>query len=259
MSEPKRWLEEGAPRDIELLMRAARAERPDETSLARTLTALGVGLGVTSIAAGAGAAGTAAGVGGTASVTASITGALLAKWGILGATLGTLVAGAATLPRTLERVSESPAPSALPPERRELDSLRPAPELPSHVVAAPSTPASVVASAAPPPVERAVAAHTPDSATPLGSETLAEEVKSMDRARATLAAGRAVETLAVLDDYERRFSEGRFAPEVLYLRMEANALLGRTAESRAAAERLLASYPKSPHGARARVLLSKTP
>lgn len=81
----------------------------------------------------------------------------------------------------------------------------------------------------------------------------------MDRARTTLAAGRAAETLSVLDEYERRFRERRFAPEALYLRMEAFVSLGQTAQARATAERLLASYPKSPHGARARVILSKNP
>jgi hypothetical protein len=86
---------------------------------------------------------------------------------------------------------------------------------------------------------------------------LAEEVRSVDRARSLVAAGRAAEALRVLDAYDRRFSEHRFAPEALYLRMEALVLVGRTAEARATAERLLASYPKSLNGARARALLSK--
>jgi outer membrane protein assembly factor BamD (BamD/ComL family) len=81
----------------------------------------------------------------------------------------------------------------------------------------------------------------------------------MDTARAALAAGRAAETLAVLDEYERRFRERRFAPEALYLRMEALVSLGQTAEAREAAERLLLSYPQSPHGARARFIVSKNP
>jgi hypothetical protein len=84
-------------------------------------------------------------------------------------------------------------------------------------------------------------------------------VKSIDRARAALAAGNPAQALAVLDDYERVFRKRGFGPEALYLRMEAWASLGRTAETRAAAERLLASYPNSLHTARARAVLSKNP
>ena len=258
MSEPKRWLDEGAPRDIEQLMRAAQAEQPDEASLGRTLTALGIGLGVASIAAGAQAAGTTASAGGAAHVTV-ITGGLLAKWAGLGATLGTLAAGAATIARDAPHATEPP-PSSLREQQRPgtkpllsvLDHSKPTPvEQSSSASAATSRAAPPVARAAPP------SALTPEVS--LDAETLAEEVRSMDRARTTLAAGRAAETLSVLDEYERRFRERRFAPEALYLRMEAFVSLGQTAQARATAERLLASYPKSPHGARARVILSKNP
>jgi hypothetical protein len=94
---------------------------------------------------------------------------------------------------------------------------------------------------------------------PLDVETLTEEVRNVDRARAALAAGRPAQTLAVLDEYERRFPQRRFAPEALYLRMEALVSLGRTVEARSAAQRLLASYPGTPNGARARAVLTKSP
>jgi outer membrane protein assembly factor BamD (BamD/ComL family) len=94
---------------------------------------------------------------------------------------------------------------------------------------------------------------------PIDADTLAAEVKSIDSARSALAAGKAAQALAVLDDYERLFRKRGFAPEALYLRMEACAALGRTAEARVAAERLLASYPNSLHSARARAVLSKNP
>jgi TolA-binding protein len=81
----------------------------------------------------------------------------------------------------------------------------------------------------------------------------------VDRARAALAAGRAGDALTRLDEYERNFAEQRFAPEALYLRLEALAVLGRTDLARKTAERLLARYPNSPQGERARAMLSKNP
>jgi outer membrane protein assembly factor BamD (BamD/ComL family) len=94
---------------------------------------------------------------------------------------------------------------------------------------------------------------------PLDVETLTEEVRQVDRARVALAAGRPAQTLAVLEEYERHFPQHRFAPEALYLRMEALMSLGRAAEARLAAERLLANYPGAPNGARARAVLTKSP
>jgi hypothetical protein len=258
MSEPKRWLEEGAPRDIEQLIHAAQVEQPDEALLGRTLTALGIGLGVSSIAGGAQAAGTTASAGAAAHVTV-ITGGLLAKWAALGATLGTLAAGAATIASDAPHATEALPSSLREQQRRETKPLPSVPERPKPTPIEQDSPASAAASRAAPPVARAVPAVASISAAPLDAETLAEEVRSMDRARAALAAGRAGETLAVLDEYERRFRERRFAPEALYLRMEAFVSLGQTVQARATAERLLASYPKSPHGARARVILSKNP
>jgi len=258
MSEPKRWLEEGAPRDIEQLVRAAQAEQPDEASLGRTLAALGIGLGVSSIALGAQAAGTTASASGAAHVTV-ITGGLLAKWAGLGATLGTLAAGAATIARDAPHATEPP-PSSLREQQRP--ATKPLLSVADHSKPTPleqSSSVSAAASRAAPPVARAAPAAVSTSAAPLDAETLAEEVRSMDSARALLAAGRAAETLLVLDEYERRFRERRFAPEALYLRMEAFVSLGQTAQARAAAERLLASHPQSPHGARARFILSKNP
>jgi TolA-binding protein len=261
MSEPKRWLDEGAPRDIEHLLHAAQAEQPDETSLAKTLAALGIGLGMISIGASAQAAAATVSAGGAAHATVSITGGLLVKWAALGATLGTLAAGAATIARDAPRVTQTPAPSVGSPERAEpndvpavTDRFIPDRSKPEPIEQGSSSSADV--SRAAPTVARGAAATALPSAVPLEAETLAEEVRIMDRARAMLAAGRAAETLAVLDEYQRRFPERRFAPEALYLRMEAFVSLGRTAEARAAAESLLARYPNSPHGARARVVLS---
>ena len=270
MSEPRSWLEEGAPRDVEHLLRAAQAERPFEASLARALSALGIGLGVTGAAARAGAAGAAASSGGMAKVAAPITAGLLAKWGALGAALGTVAVGVTTIVRDEPRVAQPPALATPSPARLAPEPTRAAPLSPEPPVTAPSSVTSAAEQARTPRAgggapagaaesSRSLVAPVPDFGAPINAETLAEEVRSVDRARAALAAGRAPETLAVLDEYERRYPGRRFAPEALYLRMEALVSLGRTARARAAAERLLASYPNSPQRARAREVLSNNP
>lgn len=89
-------------------------------------------------------------------------------------------------------------------------------------------------------------------------ERLAEEVRAIDDASAALNSGRATQTLTLLDEYDRRYRERRFAPEALYLRMEALAQLGRLASARQIAERVLSTYPNSPQSERARWLLKQT-
>lgn len=281
MSEPERWLDRGAPRDVEQLVRAAQAERPDSASLGRSLAAVGMGLGATNVAASAKAAGMVGSVGGTAKVTMPVMGGMFAKWAALGMLGGTLAVGIA------EIASEARGPVAPSSPLRAPARLRSSPGQPDSsplraAASAPTAPAAPPTLASPAPLESTAMPAAPNAArlatphsdhaapllpsrdsapasSPIDADTLAAEVKSIDRARAALAAGRAAQALAVLDDYERLFRKRGFAPEALYLRMEAWASLGRTAEARAAAERLLASYPNSLHTARARAVLSKNP
>jgi hypothetical protein len=277
VSEPERWLDQGAPRDVEQLVRAAQAERPDSASLARSLAAVGMGLGVASVAASAKAAGAVGSVGGATKVTMPLMGGLFAKWAALGILGGTLAVGIAEITEAPGSVTPSPsvrAPAGVRPRPRQPDAspLRAAATAPS----APAAPASPVQleSTAMPAAPNAARVAAPDrdpaapfppshdsapASNPIDADTLAAEVKSIDRARAALAAGKAAEALVVLDDYERLFRKRGFAPEALYLRMEAWTSLGRTAEARAAARRLLASYPNSLHTTRARAVLSKNP
>jgi hypothetical protein len=257
MSEPKRWLEEDAPRDIALLMRAARAEQPGEASLRRSLSAVGAGLATLGVAASA-SADTVASVGSAVTGLAPVTASMVAKWAAFGATLGTLTVGTVTIaPRAWERVqSRAPTSQPPPPGAASERAADPAPKVP---VASPGSTASVEVPNLLPhsaPAPRVVGSAASIAAV---DETLIEEVRSVDRARAALATGRAVEALARLDEYERDFAARRFAPEALYLRMEALASLGRTAQARTVAERLLARHPNSPHGDRARAVLSKNP
>jgi Tetratricopeptide repeat len=281
MTDPKRWLDDGASCDVEHLVRAAQAEQPDGASLGRALAAVGIGLGATSAAASAKAAGTAASLGATAQLT--VTASMLAKWTALGAIVATLTLGAAKL------ALEAPPPSPASASSIELSARRLPGALPSAARATPqpvsatphagdTLPVAPPATRLPPlarvsPSRDGALGSTPSLAradapgeslasgqqAPVDAETLAQQVRSIDRARAALAAGQAAQALAVLDDYERRFPQRGFAPEALYLRMEALSALGKTEEAREAAERLLASYPHSLHGSRARALLSKNP
>jgi hypothetical protein len=256
MSEAKPWLEEDAPLEIELLIRAARAEKPSEASLQRSLSA--VGIATLGAAAGTGAGGTAASLGSPATSLSPLTAGMVAKWATLGAALGTLAVGTATVaPRVWEEVQSGPPASQPlgPPGATATSAARLAP-------AAPAADPHPTLSVAPNPLAPSARAPRVVPAAPSVSaadETLIEEVRSVDRARAALAAGRPGDALARLDEYERDFVEHRFAPEALYLRMEALVSLGRTEQARTVAETLLARHPNSPHGARARVVLSKDP
>jgi hypothetical protein len=184
---------------------------------------------------------------------------MVAKWAAVGATLGTLTVGTVTLaPRAWERV-QSRAPTSQPPPPPGTASEPAADPAPKVPVASPGSSTSVEAPSVLPHSAPAPRVVGPAASIAAVDETLIEEVRSVDRARAALATGRAVEALARLDEYERDFAERRFAPEALYLRMEALVSLGRTAQARTVAERLLTRHPNSPHGDRARAVLSKNP
>jgi hypothetical protein len=95
-------------------------------------------------------------------------------------------------------------------------------------------------------------------APPVNMERLAEEVALVDRARGALAQGDAAGALVALDAYDASFKEHRFAPEALYLRMEALLRAGRPAAARSVADVLARTYPRSPNAARARQVLAET-
>ena len=80
---------------------------------------------------------------------------------------------------------------------------------------------------------------------------------SLVRARSLLASGQAEQGLALLARYEHEFPEARLLPEVLFLQLQTLERLSREGEARRAAQRLVDGFPKSPHAARARKLLSR--
>jgi hypothetical protein len=251
------------------LLQAGAEEQPGDAGMQRTLAALGVTAAVATTAstagavagtmkatsaAGASAGGAGVGVSAAGGAVKAVSATLLLKWIGIGVVGGVGLAGAAAVATR----SAAPAPSvsqaavslprALPaPAQVVVEAARPG------VVADPPAvepaPAPVVAA---PRVSGEVAVAAP--ALEIGAP-LAAEVAHVDRARALLSAGQADQGLALLQSYEREFAEARLLPEVLFLRMETCARLGRQAEARAAAQRLVDGFPKSPHASRARKLL----
>lgn len=255
MSEPKRWTDEAPPELIGRLIDAASHEQPPEGSLSRSLSRVGLAAGAAGTVATTGAASSAS------TVAAKATLATVAPWlkwtvlaGVVGTTGGAWVATRAPEPKIAHAARPVPAPT--PPRAAPApahDAPRGAPSLPSAEPTA--EPASPPAPAVPvAPRKREVERAEP----PLDAERLAEEVRAVDAARALVAAGRASDALAALDDYEREFAIRRFAPEALYLRMEAELTAGRQGAARETATRLLSRYPKSPQAPRARQVLGET-
>ena len=272
MTEPKRWIEDGAPPAIGRLLEAAAAEKPAEASLTRTLGVLGVGVGVTGAASAAGAATTGAAltvasVGKTSGVFALGT---FAKWAIVAtAVTAAGVAGkvvtsrpapapsAGHVPTTVVSAAVAATPHTAPeraPVAPFVSSAQPVePDPPVALRAAPALAAVSPGAAAKVPKVAPAAAEAP-----IDAERLAEEVAMVDQARGALARGDAGGALRALDEYDARFSERRFAPEALYLRMESLLRLGKPAAARTVAERLAKRFPGSPHTPRARQVLEQT-
>jgi hypothetical protein len=269
MTDPKRWLDDGAPEPVERLLRAAQSERPADAAVDRTLAALGVGAVGAALTSGAAASqGAAAGAAAAASKAGALSTAGMlvaaAKWGAAGIATGAVflgavhgVAGLVDAPsKPLEpaaaQAPATPAPVARPAPTAQMRSAEESddnPQAPQHAAPlAPEPAATRAALPAPRPVE-APATEV------ISAERLAEEVRIVDRARAALAGGRATDALAALDDYDRLPAGRRFVPETLYLRMEALLRLGQRDAARRVAERLAVAHPNAPQAARARDVL----
>jgi len=276
MSKLKPWTEDGAPEAISYLIDAARREQPSNDSLSRTLAAVGASIITASAAGAAGAPLARAGASGIVATKPALLGAGLSavKWMLLGAGLGSAVVVAVAQNRGPERSSQSTttlrANTTPAPSRARSDVIRSSTELPvavpeptravpRAVPALPSSRSAATSPAAPKADARASSAELAAALpTVIDSERLAEEVRSIDNASTALKTGRSAQTLTLLDEYDRRYPERRFAPEALYLRMEALLQAGRLAQARVIAEQFLAVYPNSPQSARARLLLKQT-
>jgi hypothetical protein len=105
-----------------------------------------------------------------------------------------------------------------------------------RVLRAPSKAAAVV---------QAPASAARVAAAPAAKNGLAVEVALLDRARSALAAGDAVGSLSVLDEYARERRSGVLAPEAQFLKIQALERAGRTGAARALARDFIAKNPGS--------------
>ena len=234
------------------LFSAGRDEWPSEEALSRTLSAIGAGVAVTAVTGAAiAAAGASAGSAAKGSV-AIISFGSVAKWLGIGALGGVVVAGVAHEITPSAKAPAAPVTIAAPnaavapveTKQREAPKLEPAPT----ATAEPESPRVSETSPAFAPTQQA---HEE------GGVPLAAEVALVDRARAHLASGRAERALDELRAYEASFPEPRLLPEVLFLRMEAHLASGNPESARETAAQSVRLFPRSPHAARARVVLDE--
>jgi TolA-binding protein len=275
MSRLKPWIDDGAPQAASRLIIAARRERPSKDSLCRSLAAVGAGALAASTAAATGPTLGTAGIAPVASAKASMFagGTSAIKWMLVGMGLGAaVVAGieqsrepsraALGTVKPTERVARSITPSRLARSRAARPFVAPEPSRADPVSAPDPEPSSTSVTSPTPKANASLSAppakRPTGSPEATGSERLAEEVRTIDEARSALTSGRLAQTLTVLADYDRRYPEPRFAPEALYLRMEALLQSSRNAQARETAEQLVAAYPQSPQSARARLVLART-
>lgn len=260
MTDPERISKRSSGLAAELL-RAGVDEQPSDASVERTLLALGVSgavLTTTTAAAAAGGAQLSGATAVSASGAKAATLTLLAKWVGVGVVGGIGLASVATVATTPQ--SDEPAPHAsiaVAPTVSAAAKKLAAPPPPAALVAAEEQPVEVASApvAVPHVAPSAAPGVSPEPVLEIGTP-LAAEVAYVDRARALVASGQSAQGLALLRSYEHDFPEARLLPEVLFLELETLDRLGRTGEARAAAQRLVAGFPKSPHANRARRLLS---
>jgi hypothetical protein len=256
MTEPKRWVDDGAPVAIERMLRAAGDEQPSSSSLERTLAGVGVGTAVLTSTTGSAAAGSAAKV-----ATATAATAIFTKWNVL----VVVVAGGLGLATGIAIVRDEPVVSTVRDAKGvagvavqpKSASLAPRPGLAAPVESAtPALPAAADPDRAG--VRRLASLGEPARAAEPVDTTFLEETSSIDRARAALDAGNPAGAITVLDAYEARFKAPRYAAEALYLRMKALLAQGNTVAAQRVATRLLSAYPNSPWTARARAAVGRT-
>jgi hypothetical protein len=287
MTDPKRWIDDGAPEDVRELLEAASREQPRRGSTERALTALGAS-GALAAARSAGAAPAVKGAGAVLAGKGAITSApaaLAIKWGLLGVVTALATAGTAAVvwknarPAATQEVARSSvAPASAPratavvpsiesqgapsqestPAREIAPPLHSEPSTPAPAARAPLARSEALEPARAIPAEHAALAAEPASHEAAARETapaLAGEVAVIDEARADLRRGDLAGVLATLNAYDSRFAVRRLEPEALYLRMEALGRQGDTEGRRKVAERLLAEFPGAPQAARARAVL----
>lgn len=286
MSEPKRWLEGGGPLGAADLLHAGLAERPSRRSVQRTwlaVSAMTVGaVGATAQAATSSVllfAGKCAAIG---VVSATVIVSTAVGVGQYRARTTTPTEQVRRAERT-QTPSPEPAPSKPKPiepgqAQQSTEAATVRRSQPAHAAAPTTAVKPIVAplratktsalpklAAAPAPdapdiPEQARAIPTAESSPTRGPDmAVTREIAWIDAARNQLRIGNASQALQEIVQYEAGDGSGHFAPEALYLRMEAQMQLGNAAAAARTARELLRRFPESPQAKRAaEVLRSST-
>jgi hypothetical protein len=267
--DPVRFLDEDKSELMRSLLSAAREEQPMHAAVARTLTVLGVGTALATVATSSAAAGVASGAGAqglaAAASVSSANGVLgtsllvVVKWLGAGVVMG-LVATSAVYVVTQPNLPASEPPSPKIALGKPVSPERTARADHATSVSAPEVTEEPAAAKSPAPSNAALSATAAPSVSGVPAEVdpdaqLAAETALLDRARQALASGNASSAVRTLNDYDARFAHPNLLPEALYLRLEALTLQGDQPETQATARRLLRAFPGGPHAARARAVL----
>lgn len=245
MTEPRPLLEENATDLEKALLRAGRAEVPDERASAHLL---GMLQGLPGPTLPGPVAGPVAGPVVVAAKSASV--AAWAKLGVLALALG----GGAITTHHLVR------PRAVPPRANPAvpTVARPVPAIPSDEPLPP--PALETPRESPPrPKNRlhhAGPAKPPAEMLPIPPDhSLAGETGALDHARESLEAQRFAEALRLLDEYQQKYPQGRLRTEATVLRLSALVKSGQRGAAQALADRLLADEEYRTYARRIRSLM----
>jgi hypothetical protein len=231
MNEFEHWLDDDPPAEVRRLLTAARSRQPSSALVGRTLAAVGLMGGLSTLGSDAVAAG-----GKAVALTAGL------KWGLAGTVTG------AALIVAVASTRQPPPPDGPPPVRAvsvNAPAPAPVPRGPSYV-----PPAEPPLPAAPTRLSKPSAQRTPGS-------LMDAQLAYIDRARSALKAGDPRTALKQLDLCDRGFVERNFGPEVLSLRMRAKAGLGDHAAAERIARVIADRYPHSPQARQAESLLAR--
>ena len=263
--DPKRLLEGGGGSlgsgDLRSLLKAGRSEIPDNACLAMLAVKIGIvgGLGGAGAAgaAGAGGAGASAVGGGKAVATA----ATAVKVGMAAKLIGVIAvasaAGAGAVVVTNRQVETRPLPAGMVATPSATGNANASASANANASAG-ADEVTADAGSIPPLPTRSAPMRT-DASNPASAEvrdeSLAVEVKLVQRAQDALRGSRPAEALALCNDHAKRFPDGMVTQECEVIAVEALVKTGRKDEARRRADRFKARFPGSASIRRLDVLL----
>jgi hypothetical protein len=149
---------------------------------------------------------------------------------------------------------ETPNPASAPVgTTSELPTLPAPPAMPAAVASPAGAHPSPRGHAATPSAHASSAPPKSDGAAEKPS-ALGDELKTIERARAALAANDTAAAARALDEHDRLFANGAFAEEARVLRIDLHAKKGDVARARSEARAYLSAHPGSPYAPRLRQL-----